>query len=227
MSIPIAVAAPGEQPGTFRKMVLVDTEQQPAARTSWKTPERETEPATADAPGAPKRPRRIGTPPGEQHLAAPAAMVPQATSTPHRHPIHDLAVTTITPPAHPPAGQRGDDGGEWTKMVDDAREPTMVASAEQDKGPDPKPESQEQAASRAERCVAPDIPKKHRYRYHLLMNYLRSFEASKRAPPISPSEFGELMTDKAIRGTSYVDVLRALFVNSRYTIAGLCEAVAA
>ena len=30
-----------------------------------------------------------------------------------------------------------------------------------------------------------------------------------------------------IRGTSYADVLRALFVNSRFQVAGLCEAVEA
>jgi hypothetical protein len=45
--------------------------------------------------------------------------------------------------------------------------------------------------------------------------------------PISPSDYTELKTDKVIRFTSYEAVLRALLVNPRFEVAGLCYAVEA
>ena len=235
MSIPVTFVERGEQPGTFRKMVLVEQEHPaPLAQTRWKATKRRIESTTEGAPGTPKRPCRIATPPPGEELSLPTTtIIPLAASTTRLCPTQELVAIATTPPAaHPPSGERcDDDGDEWTKMAnndekaDDAGNLAMALPTSHEEKARQAPV--QWAASRAERCVAPDIPQKHRARYNLLTKYLGSFEADKRAPPISPSEFGELMTDTPVRGTSYVDVLRALFVNSRFTTAGLCEAVAA
>jgi hypothetical protein len=207
--IPVTVASAGEQPGTFRKMVLVEPErEQPAA--IWKTPERDNEPT--QAPNAPKRPRLALDVEGSPVNKYPDGAVPLASSTPQRHPIYSLAApaTATTPP-----GKRKD-GGEWTKMIDEYGNDGDVTTV-----------TQVAVDGRADRCIAPDIPVKQRGRYNRLLSYLKAFEDEKKKPPISPSAYGELETDKVVRGTSYVDVLRALFISTRFQTAGLCDAVAA
>ena len=222
-SIPLSVAVGGDPAGTFRKMVLVDSDKQTAAPAAvWKTPERIKEPTAVQPPAAPLRPNRL---PGLVHSPrADINMAPLATSTPERHPIHALAAVeaekqhTVMPSEQRDyAPRQSNDGGEWTQLVeyrrrgDEDAEPAAVVQA-----------------SRAERCVAPAIPIRQRARFNRLLDYLRTFADDNRAAPISASEHGELKTDDGpVRGTSYADVLCALFTNSRYQTAGLCEAVAA
>ena len=218
MSAPITVAVAGEQPGTFRKMALVDPENvAPTVPPSiWKTPERHKSEPT-EAPGAPAKSRLNTAPLAKEHSPVRTTMIPLATSTPERHPIFALtaARSTATPPRATPAASehRGADGERMKVAMNDS---TMTVDPEE-----------MFATSRPDRCVAPDIPAKQRARYGQLLKYLKSFSDKNENPPISPSDHGELVTDRIVRGTSYADVLRALFTNSRYQTAGLCEAVAA
>ena len=251
MSIPVSVPS-SSKPGTFRKMVLVDsadcTSHVAPPSAAWETPSNKDEFRPSHVPDAPKRMVRAfaADPPAQKTL------IPFATSTPMRHPIFDLAdepqeavcktpesaATVALAPmapkrfqqhqadmqnaniakrrlfddddeipesnAHPQ--QSRDDGGEWPSLFDD-NAVDMVDKV---------------AATRADRCAPPDIPKTHRAKYNRLLERLRAFGDD---PPISPSDHAELKTDRVIRGTSYADVLRALFVNSRFQVAGLCEAV--
>ena len=250
MSIPVAVPSSSGKTGTFRKMILVDPADCPshaAAMPAWETPGRIAGSEPVQPPDAPKRAARLFATEPE----APTTLIPFATSTPARHPIYDLANTPVqhpnwkTPqhgaaePAEAPrapkrvqrpasdedgslpkrgralfsdgeslsaeAAHHQNDGGEWPSLDDNAVDMTDTL-----------------ANLHAERCAAPDIPKKMRTKYTRMLEYLRTFGNE---PPISPSVDGELKTARPIRGTSYVDVLRALFVNSRFQVAGLCEAV--
>jgi hypothetical protein len=219
MSIPVSVAVASEQPGTFRKMALVDAPASTAMEQAiWKTPERHnSEPSMgAKQPGAPVRPRLNTAPLAKEHSPPRTTVIPLATSTPERHPIFALATSTVTPPPRAASTssdhfsvRHGDGGGDWTKM-DDTVDPELLMKT-----------------SRADRCIPPDIPAKQRKNFGKLLEYLKSFRDVEQRPPISPSDHGELVTDKILRGTSYADVLRALYTNSRYETAGLCDAVAA
>ena len=270
MSITLSIPATTGDPGTFRKMILIDPNDRQTPATA---PIRET-PKPSDVPmrppDAPKRTSR----PFATERPAPTALIPCAASTPARHPIHVLTTATPTAPSeqnalwktpehvevgevqapatpkraeHPSANltdidsapkqarrrlfddvpthsgweARRDDGGEWPSMADygDDNAVDMVDAASAD-GNMAYPVD----AVQAERCVAPEIPVRQRTKYNRLLDFLRTFES---VPPISPSAYGELVTDRPIRGTSYVDVLRALFVNSRSQVAGLCEAISA
>ena len=206
------------------------------ASQAWKTTPKQSGVPIVEHPGAPLRPYRVAG--EEQQSVSPTeGNRPLAASTPRRHPIHDLRTdggewtemvdgddgeliaqrTTSPPPDSAPSTSTAKhqiDDGRVTELADDGSKRTVVQPSTAD-------------VAQAERCVAPDIPVKQRPRYKRLLKYLGSFERQKRRPPISPSRFGELQTDKPVRGTSYVDVLRALFVNSGFQTAGLCEAVGA
>ena len=229
---------PATLPGTFRKMLLIDSAEHQAPTNHpavvWKTPERESSQqppvVVVEAPGAPKRPRYPIIAAAKQHsspllLPLPIAAVvpPSAASPPEQHPSSIPAAAALTTPPVQEQQSYGDD-------YDDAgREGGHAAAAKPLAAPTAM-EALLAAASRAERCIAPDIPKRKRARYNRLLEYLRSPEHGKRGggrPPISPSDHGELVTDKLVRGTNYADVLRALFLDSRYEVAGLCEAVGA
>ena len=236
MSIPVALSMmagekPAAPPGTFRKMLLVDqAEEHHQAPTNhpavvWKTPERESSQqppvVVVEAPGAPKRPRY---PPNsaaaKQHSSTPLLLPPPiaavVASPPEQHPSSIPAAAALTAPPVQEQQSHGDDYDDVGREGGQAD----VASAAM--------EALLAAASRAERCIAPDIPKRKRARYNRLLEYLRSpGHRGGGRPPISPSDHGELVTDRLVRGTSYADVLRALFLDSRYEVAGLCEAVGA
>jgi hypothetical protein len=234
-------------------MVLVDsadcTSHVAPPSTAWETPKDQNDLLQAHVPDAPKRAVRTFA----AEPSAATTLIPFATSTPMRHPIYALAEepqqptwktpepaapTALAPkapkrvqqrqgdaqdanpakrrlfdddemPAPSPQAQKTqDDGGEWPSLVDD-NAVDMVDKV---------------SAMRADRCTPPDIPKAQRAKYNRLLDRLKTFGDD---PPISPSDHAELKTDRVIRGTSYVDVLRALFVNSRYEVAGLCHAVEA
>lgn len=241
MSIPVALSMmagekPAAPPGTFRKMLLIDPpaehHQAPTNHPAvvWKTPERESSQqppvVVVEAPGAPKRPRYPIIAAAKQHsspllLPLPIAAVvpPSAASPPEQHPSSIPAAAALTTPPVQEQQSHGDD------YDDGGREGGHAAAAKPLAAPTAM-EALLAAASRAERCIAPDIPKRKRARYNRLLEYLRSPDRGRR-PPISPSDHGELVTDKLVRGTNYADVLRALFLDSRYEVAGLCEAVGA
>jgi hypothetical protein len=77
-------------------------------------------------------------------------------------------------------------------------------------------------AIRADRCALRDNPKAQRAKYNRRLECLNAFGDY---PPTTPSDHAEPKTDRVIRGPSYTDVLRALFENTRFEVAGLCQAV--
>jgi hypothetical protein len=96
MSIPVSIPS-GNKPGTFRKMVLVDsadcTSHMAPPSAAWETPKDKDDQLPTHAPDAPKRAVRAfaAEPP------APTTLIPFATSTPMRHPIYALAQESQQP----------------------------------------------------------------------------------------------------------------------------------
>jgi hypothetical protein len=197
----------------FRKMLLVDP--------TFSTPQA---PIVSDAdaqPGAPKQRRREP----DATVATQGAM-PLMTSTPIRRPTaarmlnyeedgeSDKAASEMAPPpAAPPAAP--------PQHTAD-RPPAIVAHVN---------DAERFWVTEAGRCIPPNIPNAKKTQW---MKLLERLELTK---PFKPTACGEVQvrnTDdpdmnewNTIRGSNYLDVLRALMVDAGYEAAGLCEAVEA
>ena len=74
--------------------------------------------------------------------------------------------------------------------------------------------------------MAPLIPKHHQAKFDRLQEHLQTTPGS--PPLLAASDHGELVAQgKILRGTSYADVLRSLFVDSKFEVPGTREAVQA
>ena len=83
--------------------------------------------------------------------------------------------------------------------------------------------------SQAGRCIPPNIPSAKKKQWVKLLDQLAI------TTPFKPTSYGELQVRNngddgewnVIRGSNYLDVLRALMIDAGYEAAGLCEAVEA
>ena len=199
---------------TFRKMLIVD----PAVAT-FKTPEAPLVSDTEKRQDAPARRRR-------QPAVAQQGAVPLMTSTPLRHaPVGRVlnyeeqdeqnacsrayASTTSTSTKHHHHHQPTTD-----------RPPAVVAHVS---------DAERYWIAQAGRCIPPNIPSAKKKQWTKLLDQLAL------TTPFKPTSYGELQVRNngndeewnAIRGSNYLDVLRALMIDAGYEAAGLCEAVEA
>jgi hypothetical protein len=201
---------------TFRKMLIVDPE-----ADMFKTPQA---PLVSDAEkrhDAPVRRRR------QQAVAvAQQGAVPLMTSTPLRQPpagrvlnydeqaeqvanIPDptQALQPLPPPPDPP------------QAITD-RPPAVIAHVG---------DGERYWVAQAGRCIPPNIPSAKKKAWTKLLEQVALTK------PFKPASCGEVQVRNngyddewiAIRGSNYLDVLRALMVDAGYEAAGLCEAVEA
>lgn len=188
-----------ETSSTVKRMQLVDLPDD-----SFRTPEKPKAPSRAKSPNAPKRPPFLEMP------TSPVIEPKRLAFTEN----HQRQLSPV-----PEEEEQEEEVAHSTMQQD-------VASVAVTDAP-----TVEWTAA-AQRCVPPSIPKDKRTKFTNFLNKLRTLEKRKGDPPIKPSSYGELMVLtkegwKLVRGTSYIDVLRALFVNVAYETAGLCEAVQA
>ena len=101
--------------------------------------------------------------------------------------------------------------------------PHVEVAAEVAEADDPE-DADAGATTRTKTASTSTIPKQHLSKYRQLMQHL----SNSTAKVLEASSHGELIVGgKILRGTSYSDVLRSLFVNSKFAVPGLPEAVTA
>jgi hypothetical protein len=206
---------------TFRKMLMVDTE-----AATYKTPQAPLVSDTEMRQQAPARRRRQPAVAQQQQQGA----VPMMTSTPLRHAPTGRVLNydeqgeqqvnavepTQAPQALPPPLASQAPTPEAT--VD--RPPAVVAHVS---------DGERYWVAQAGRCIPPNIPSAKKKQWTKLLEQLALRE------PFKPTSYGELQVRNngnneewnAIRGSNYLDVLRALMIDAGYEAAGLCEAVEA
>jgi hypothetical protein len=205
---------------TFRKMLMVDTE-----AATFKTPRAPLVSDTEMRQQAPARRRR------QQAVAQQQGAVPLMTSTPLRQAptgrvlnydeqgeqqvnAVEPARAPQVPPQAPPMLQAP------TSEATIDRPPAVVAHVS---------DGERYWVAQAGRCIPPNIPSAKKKQWTKLLEQLALSE------PFKPTCYGELQVRNngiddewnAIRGSNYLDVLRALMIDAGYEAAGLCEAVEA
>ena len=197
---------------TFRKMLIVDPE-----AATFKTPQAPLAGDTEKRQDAPARRRR------QPAVAQQQGAVPLMTSTPLRQALAGRALNydeqgeqeanslepTQAPPLTPQAQPTTD------------RPPAVVAHVG---------DAERYWVAQAGRCIPPNIPSAKKKQWMKLLDQLVL------TVPFKPTSYGELQVRNndndgeewnTIRGSNYLDVLRALMIDAGYEAAGLCEAVEA
>jgi hypothetical protein len=203
---------------TFRKMLMVDTE-----AATYKTPQA---PLVSDAEKrqqAPARRRR-------QPAVAQQGAIPLMTSTPLRQAPTGRVLNYDEQSAHEANAVEPTQAPQALPQPLAPQAPTPEATVDRPPAVVAHVSDGERYwVAQAGRCIPPNIPSAKKKQWTKLLEQLALTE------PFKPTSYGELQVRNngndeewnAIRGSNYLDVLRALMIDAGYEAAGLCEAVEA